>query len=329
MSELDKFPISILSGFLGAGKTTLLKKLLVDPELSGTAVIINEFGEVAIDQHLVREVAPNVVELPNGCLCCALRGDIVASLSELLELRGNGSIQFDRVMIETSGLADPAPVIATITSHHYLESAFRPHSIVVALDGGFSGQRYEDNSEALAQLVVADAIIVTKTDIHQNYVELLSYVAKANPTAEHFDVARLDELTGFLHQRRHRRPSSFSIATPIRQHGQDISSLCLTIPKAISHLDFARSLGMLTMELGDQILRMKGLIKFSDSAHAGAAIHAVQHNLYAPEWFDEWPDQEDGRGRLVVISRGLEPEQILSRLVVIQAQIWVPLRLAA
>jgi G3E family GTPase len=329
MNEQDKLPISIVSGFLGAGKTTLIRRLLGEPGMAGTAVIINEFGEISLDHLLVKEVAPDVVELPNGCLCCALRGDIIQTLAGLLDLQAEGKARFDHVLIETSGLADPAPIIATVSSHHYLEAAFRMHSVLVVIDGGFGPERYERHPEALGQLLMADAVLISKTDCFPPNEALLALLRDANAAATRL---LTEDVTGIVNLLRGQAISGarrFPPAMAVAEHGLGISSVSLALTKSFSRLAFAQALGALTSEQGEDILRVKGIVRFSDSERPGAAIHAVQHTLYPPEWLTSWPD-DDIRGRLVIIGMNLDPMELVERFSVAGAALWsAPIHQAA
>lgn len=328
MSELEKLPISIVSGFLGAGKTTLIKRLLGEPDMAGTAVIINEFGEISLDHLLVKEVAPDVLEMPNGCLCCALRGDIIQTLAGLLELRAQGKACFDHVLIETSGLADPAPIVATVSSHHYLEAAFRIHSVLVVIDGGFGPGRYEQHPEALGQLLTADAVVISKTDLGTPNDDLLPHIENTNPSAQRLLALDVAKIIAFLREPTVESTRRFPPAMAVAEHGLGISSVSIALTRPVSRLAFAQALGMLTTERGDDILRIKGIVRFSDSERPGAAIHAVQHTLYAPEWLASWPD-DDPRGRLVLIGRNIDPADMVRRFAAAGAALWTPAALKA
>src|SRR3954462_11615062 len=158
-------PLSLLPGFLGAGKTSLLNRLLPDPALAGTAVIINEFGEIGLVHLLVKSIDDNMVLLQSGCLCCTLRGDLVTALENLLRDPDNGRISFRRVILETTGLADPAPVLQTAMAHPYLIMRYRLDGVITVVDAVNGGATLDDNIESLKQVAVADRIVLTKTDL--------------------------------------------------------------------------------------------------------------------------------------------------------------------
>src|ERR1043165_7370596 len=158
-------PLTVLTGFLGAGKTTLLNRLLKDPALSGAAVIINEFGEIGLDHLLVERVEDGVMQLSTGCLCCTVRGDLVNTLEKLLRGLDNGRMRFDRVIIETTGLADPAPVLHPAMVHAYFVLRFRLDGVVTVVDAVNGAATLDAHVEAVKQIAVADRIVLTKADL--------------------------------------------------------------------------------------------------------------------------------------------------------------------
>src|SRR6266550_9140435 len=161
----EPIPLTVLTGFLGAGKTSLLNRLVRDPALAGTAVIVNEFGEIGLDHLLVRTIDDNMVLLQSGCLCCTLRGDLVSALEGLLRDLDNGRISFRRVILETTGLADPAPVLQTAMSHPYLIMRFRIDGVITVVDAINGAATLDDNIESLKQVAVADRAVLTKNDL--------------------------------------------------------------------------------------------------------------------------------------------------------------------
>src|SRR3954465_10437394 len=161
----EPIPLSVLTGFLGAGKTSLLNRLVRDPALAGTAVIINEFGEIGLDHLLVKSISDNMVLLQSGCLCCTLRGDLVSALEGLLRDLDNGRIEFRRVILETTGLADPAPVLQTAMAHPYLVMRYRLDGAIAVVDAVNGGATLDQHLEAVKQVAVADRLVLTKTDL--------------------------------------------------------------------------------------------------------------------------------------------------------------------
>ena len=185
-------PLTVLTGFLGAGKTTLLNRLLKDPALAETAVIINEFGDVSLDHLLVEYISDNMVLLQSGCLCCTMRGDLVDALETLLRDLDNRRCTFRRVLLETTGLADPAPVLHTAMSHPYLLLRYRLDGVVTVVDAVNGEAELDEHAEAVKQAAVADRIVLTKTDLAtpssaQRIVERLRAL---NPAAPMLDAAK-------------------------------------------------------------------------------------------------------------------------------------------
>ena len=185
-------PLTLLTGFLGAGKTTLLNKLLKDPALADTAVIINEFGEVSLDHLLVDYIGDNMVLLQSGCLCCTLRGDLVDGLEKLLRDLDNGRCQFRRVLLETTGLADPAPVLQTAMAHPYLVKRFRLDGVVTVVDAVNGESTLDTYPEAVKQAAVADRIVLTKTDLanEDQRTGIIGRLHGLNPAAAILDAAK-------------------------------------------------------------------------------------------------------------------------------------------
>ncbi len=183
-------PLTVLTGFLGAGKTTLLNRLLKDPALAGTAVIVNEFGEIGLDHLLVGESEDGIIELSSGCLCCTIRGELVTTLENLLRARDNHRIdRLDRVVIETTGLADPAPVLQSVLLHPYLSLRYRLDGVVTVVDAVNGGQTLDMSEEAARQIAVADRIVLTKTDLVGADPDIVARIHALNPGARILDAA--------------------------------------------------------------------------------------------------------------------------------------------
>jgi G3E family GTPase len=310
MATDGPLPIAVLTGFLGSGKTTFLRRVLASRGMAETAVVINEFGEVGLD-HLLVEASPDeVVQLPSGCLCCAMRQDLVRTLYRLLARRAEG-LPFRRIVIETSGLAEPAPILATLAADPHLERASRLAGVLTLVDAVAGLATLDRYAEATAQAVLADRLLLTKTDITAPPPTLTKRLLGLNPHAEIADVSALDDPARALFGCVPRAgPRRLLFAAPA-SHTHGILSFALALRRKMSRLDFARSLGGLARDRGQDLLRVKGIIGFADTERP-AAIHAVQHTLYPPEWLDTWPD-EARIGRLVFITRGIAEEEVLAR----------------
>lgn len=308
MTEL-RLPVALLTGFLGSGKTSLLRRALAGG-WTDTAVLINELGEIGLDHYLVDTIDGPVLELPGGCLCCAIREDLAASLRRLLERRDEGAVPlFRRIVIETTGLADPAPILFTLGADPALEERLRLDRVVATVDavaGAATLQRY---AEAARQVAVADRLVLTKTDLAPASAALAAQLDALNPAAERRlaseDAGTL--LFGALSAAR-RRPLLDSAAA----HTHGVAAVALVLSRPCSRLDFARALGGLARERGADLLRVKGLVGFSDRPGRPAFVQGAQHALYPPVWLEGWPDG-DRRSRLQFIVHGIARDEILER----------------
>jgi G3E family GTPase len=327
-------PVTVLTGFLGSGKTTLLRRALTAPEFSDTAVVINEIGEIAIDHYLVDFVEGSVLELPGGCLCCAVREDLAQTLRSLIERRDLGEIRrFRRIVIETSGLADPAPVLFTLGTDPMLDQCLRLGRVVTMVDAVAGIATLDRFAEAARQAAVADALVISKTDLAPFGDALAARLAALNPGAERIQGAAAMDPASVLFGPHPSPPpqAGEGVDTPPSlageggarreatggwgleaAHSHGIAAFTIVLEGAVSRLDFARALGGLAQARGNDLLRVKGIVRFADRPDRPAIVQAAQHAMFAPEWLGDWPD-DDHRSRLVFVVHDISVEEILDR----------------
>jgi G3E family GTPase len=336
-------PVSILTGFLGAGKTTLLNKLLGDPGMAGMAVIINEFGEIGLDHLLVETADDNIFEMAAGCLCCTIRGDLVDTLIQLIEKRDTGDVMaFDRVVIETTGLADPAPVLHTLMNHPYLLQRLRLEGVITVVDAFNGPDTLDTHQEAVKQVAVADRIVLTKADLltgiagENQLFYIIGRLRKLNPAARLLEVVRdvtperlfnaglYDPLSkspdvarwlaadayevperAARGRRRRSHDHSHGHHHDVNRHDDHIRAFSIANDKAISLWGFELFLELLRSYHGPNLLRVKGIVKLEDDENRPMVIHGVQHVFHPPARLDAWPD-DDHRSRLVFITKDIE-----------------------
>jgi len=315
-------PLTVLTGFLGAGKTTLLNRVLKDKALARAAVIINEFGEIGIDHLLVEHIEDGVMLLSTGCLCCTMRGDLVNTLEKLLRGLDNGRMAFDRVIIETTGLADPAPVLHTAMVHPYFVMRFRLDGVVTVVDAVNGAATLDAHVEAVKQVAVADRIVLTKSDLvdtpqrRDAKAALLSRLAALNPAAPVIeaanasvaqlidcglydaerkipDVKRWLAEEAYAHDDHHHHHD-------VNRHDDKIRAFTLASERAITFSAFEMFLDLLRSMHGPNLLRVKGIVKLAETPEQPVVIHGVQHIFHPPATLAAWPD-EDRRTRLVFI----------------------------
>jgi G3E family GTPase len=303
-------PISILTGFLGSGKTTFLSRALLSAGMADTAVVINEFGSVGLDHLLVEAVDQQILELPNGCVCCAVRQDLADTLYTLLRRRAaNDGLTFSRIVLETSGLAEPAPILYTLSADAFLEAALRVDTVVTTIDTVAGESTLDRFAEATAQAAGADRLLITKTDLVPLSPTFLERLLALNPSAQLIYVCEADPAAtlfggGDLPLVRRSRFAASG------DHTHGIATFIVELTRPMTRLQFAMALGGLARAHGEDLLRVKGLVEFTDRPGGPAAVHAVQHTMYPPRWLDAWPDA-DRTNRLVFIVRGLDSTIVL------------------
>jgi G3E family GTPase len=325
-----RLPVTVLTGFLGSGKTTLLKHLIGQPELADTAVVINEFGEVGLDHLLVDAAREDTVLLASGCLCCTVRGDLVNSLRRLLARSGSGALPpFRRVVIETTGLADPAPIIHTLMTDPALADRFRLDGIAATIDAVNAMDQLDREPEPVKQAAVADRLVLTKTDLAEPAIvaALTARLRRLNPAAPILtadrgsldpaallDAGLYNPLTKSLDVQRWLKEEAYGADHAhsqahghhhhdVNRHDARIRAFCLRWDAPLDWDRFVDWAEMLAATQGDRLLRLKGVLNVAGTERP-VAVHAVQHMFHPPVELAAWPDA-DRRSRLVFITRDL------------------------
>jgi len=316
-SDARRLPVIIVSGFLGAGKTTFVNALLKHASLAGTAVAVNEFGDVPLDAHLIDHGEDKTVVMANGCLCCNLAGDMEDAVMRIFSRREDGSLPaFQRLIIEPSGLADPAPIAQAILRNPVLSRYLRFEGIICVVDALFGARQLAAHPEVEKQICLADALIVTKTDLAEDSAALLTALKALNPGAE-LSFARHGQVDpsallpeGFLHPETPSAPRSlfFAESVPAPGHVDTTQTITLTADLPLDWRALETWLRKIRLPHADKILRIKGLLNIRGSAMP-LVIHGVHHVLHPPVALPAWPD--DGRrSKIVFITRGMDAAMI-------------------
>jgi G3E family GTPase len=333
-------PVTLLTGFLGSGKTTVLNHVLKQPGMAATAVIVNEFGEIGLDHLLVERSSEDVVLLNSGCLCCTVRGDIADTLTNLFVDRVKGKIPFfARVAIETTGLADPAPILHTLMTDPIVAARYMLDGVVTTVDAVNGAGTLDRQVEALKQAAVADRLLLTKVDLAgpdaRKQVEarlktlnpsapivpvangaadpaVLFNIGFYDPATKSVDVQRWlrDEAFESDHAHDHEQAHKHEHAQPnVNRHDDRIRAFCITRDRPISWDALSAWLDGLATMRGDDLLRLKAIVALSDRPDQPVVLHGVQHLFHPPVLLPEWPS-EDRRTRMVFITRDLPREAI-------------------
>ena len=337
----ERIPVSILTGFLGAGKSTLLNRLLKDPAMADTAVIINEFGEVGIDHLLVEASGDALVELSNGCLCCTVRGELTDTLIYFREALADGRIKaLRRVVIETTGLADPAPVIQSIIGHPDISTDFSVDGVITLVDAVNGLSTLDNHQEARRQAAVADRLIISKKRLasKEQVLALTARLRKLNPLAEEIDgdsdrasafatlsaglydpSTKIADVGRWLHDEHdhHHHDDGHDHADRDHDHhhhhhDDDIQSFSIIHDRPIDPAALAMFIDLLRSAHGEKLLRMKAVVALADDLDRPLILHGVQSVFHAPERLTRWPDPSDRRTRMVLITKDLPQEFVQS-----------------
>ncbi|SEN04467.1 GTPase, G3E family [Nitrosomonas marina] len=342
-------PVTLLTGYLGSGKTTLLNHIMQQSTMADTLVIINEFGEIPLDHLLVVHSTENLVmEMGSGCLCCTIRSDLVKTLQDITwRFSRNGERQFHRVLIETTGLADPAPIIHTLMTDPQITRHYRLDGIVATIDMATGNKTLSTYNEAIKQAAIADCLLLTKADLAAPHdkTALLQRLTKINPAAPCWQVAHgqieaekllnlglfstEEKIPDVTHWLREEAYSASAAHEPghddhdheltddphghdhhvhdINRHDDHVRAYCFTTDKPVSEQIYPTLLELL-FYMGSSILRIKGILNIEGNDRP-MAIHGVQHILHPLMPLPAWPN-EDRRSKIVFITRDIEPETV-------------------
>ena len=337
--------VSLLTGFLGSGKTTLLNRLIKHPNMGETAVLVNEFGEIGLDHQLVEKIDDDTVLLNAGCLCCTVRGDLARALRELFIKRVKGEIpEIKRVLIETTGLADPAPIIHTLMTDPVIASRFALDGIITTVDAVNGDLQLDQHQESIKQAAVADRLVLTKCDIAEGDAiallerglahinpgapvsrvemgdidpELLFNTGLYDPETKTADVRRWLREEAYLDRDHDHGHDHGHHHDDVNRHDETIRAYCITHDAPLHWNALVAWIRTLIEQHGDRLLRIKGIVNI-EGQDAPIAIHGVQHLFHDPVQLAGWPD-EDRRSKVVFITRDLDPAVVETKLADFQA----------
>ena len=329
MNQINQIPVTVITGFLGSGKTTLLSSILKKKEMQKTAVIINEFGEIGLDHALIEHTDENIVELQSGCICCTIQGDLNKTLVDLFDKMMNGKVSsFKRILIETTGLANPVPIIHTLMSSIELIRIYSLDGVITVVDS-INGEKTLDlHEESLKQLALAEKIILSKTDIvDKDEIKSLVYrIKEINPVSQiifsKFGNIPLEEIFGLGAYDPYKKSADVKnwLAAEkykdkkhhhyhdVNRHNENIRAFSMMSENPVNMIAFSFFSDMITAALGAILLRMKGIVNI-EGEERPAVIHGVQHIFHPVQWLEKWPDN-DRRTKLVFITQNIKKKQI-------------------
>ena len=328
----ENISITILTGFLGSGKTTILSSLIKHKLMANAAIIINEFGEIGLDHDLIETTDENVIELQNGCICCTIQGDLKSTLFNLLKKMEKGEISpFNHVIIETTGLADPVPIIHTLMTSLDLQRIYSIDGVITVIDSINGESTYNVHEEAVKQTAFADRIVLSKTDIadEARVNSLTKRIRTINPKVtiiksnmNSVPVAKLLGLNDYNPQNKdwnvrewleiEKNKSSKHLHHhhdhDVNRHGDDIETFAMVTSQPVSMTSLNFFLELLMSQMGENILRIKGILNIKGQ-ECPAVIHGVQHIFHPLEWLEKWPSQNK-QSRLVFITKNINKDTI-------------------
>lgn len=322
MRTENRLPITIVTGFLGSGKTTVLSKVLKHPRFQNTSVIINEYGQAGLDHRLIRRIEEQTRLLSGGCICCNMREDLVNELKDILNIYERKEVFTDRVVIETTGLADPAPILFSILMDPILTNHFYVDFTVCCLDAANGELHLRENPESIKQIVTADKVIITKTDLvdEKTVAALRKRVQLLNPAAEVMTAANGNIDAEALFVRNEKAPEHTAAdLNEIEQklknyeikHNECVRSMSIKFYEPLEWTAFGLWMSMLLYAHGEKMFRIKGIVDVGD--RGPIVINGVQHIIHPPQHLDDW-NGEEKNSQIVFIMKDIEPQQIFRSL---------------